>query len=366
MILAGPYPTPKRVGGYARCNELMATSFLDERFGIERLAVTVPDDGHLAGRMLEDLRRTRHCLARVPAPIFHLTAQYHRGTLREWAQYRMARRARRAFVFDIRGGCFVDCFAAPGTALYRPLLRAMIEGASAVTVEGRSQQAWLAHEFGREALWLPNFVQAAHAERFPRAPLATRGPGEALRVSYAGSVAPGKGLEALVEAASRLTSEGVPIEVHLAGPVSDAYRATLEGIAAPRGTGGLVFHGILEHGELLALLASTHVFVYASSWHGEGHSNAVNEAMQVGLPVVTTRHGFLAEVVTPDCGILLESDESPAIAQALRALAADDARLRAMGAAGRARVYAEFSDVVVLERLASLYDRLLRDEAPAE
>ena len=132
-------------------------------------------------------------------------------------------------------------------------------------------------------------------------------------------------------------------------------RRAEEQLAADR----VLFRGILDHEAVLSCLSTQQVFIFPTRWEGEGHSNAVNEAMQIGLPIVTTRQGFLADVVTEECGAVLPSPEPEALARAIAELRGDWQRLRACGAAAHARVYREFSDAAALPRLAGLYASLL-------
>jgi len=349
------------VGGYARANELTATSFLADEFGIQRLSITVPGEGGYLQRMWTDLHRTRACLRATRAPIFHLTSQYQRGTYREWAQFWIARQARRKFVLDIRAGNFVESYAS--NRFQRPLLRDMLQRAAAVTVEGRPYIDWIEREFDREAVWFPNFVQMRHRARYPRAPLERPAAGEPFRIAYSGRLVSGKGLEELVEACGQLRREsGLALQLELAGPAEGGYDVPLRRLASQTQPGSVVFHGKLEHDALLRLLASAHVFAFPTRWSGEGHSNAVNEAMQVGLPVVTTNQGFLPDVVTPACGVRIHHLTPTSLAEALKKLLGDWERLRACGEAAHQRVYREFSDEVVLRRLAELYRGLLGED----
>jgi glycosyltransferase involved in cell wall biosynthesis len=60
------------------------------------------------------------------------------------------------------------------------------------------------------------------------------------------------------------------------------------------------------------------------------------EALAAGVPVVTTGMGGPLEIVSPDCGILAPCDAA-ALADALSSLIVDEAKRRAMAAAGPAR-----------------------------
>jgi glycosyltransferase involved in cell wall biosynthesis len=69
----------------------------------------------------------------------------------------------------------------------------------------------------------------------------------------------------------------------------------------------------------------------------EGFGLTFVEALRAGLPVVTSRLGGGAEVVTEACGVLTPPGDAAAVAEALCGLIKDPARRRALGAAGPTR-----------------------------
>ena len=82
------------------------------------------------------------------------------------------------------------------------------------------------------------------------------------------------------------------------------------------------------------------------------------EALDAGLPVVTTRLGGGAEIVNDTCGILVEPDDTAALAAALRGLIVDPAARADLGAAGPARARALSDPAVILDRLAVMLESL--------
>lgn len=110
-----------------------------------------------------------------------------------------------------------------------------------------------------------------------------------------------------------------------------------------------------ERRDVEAILRAADIALLVS--HQEGFSNALIEAMGLGLPVVATAvGGNLDAVVDGKSGLLVVPKDPAALGAAILALASDPAARRAMGLAARARVLAMFSQDACILR----YDRLYR------
>ncbi|TDN70088.1 glycosyltransferase family 4 protein [Paraburkholderia sp. BL10I2N1] len=90
------------------------------------------------------------------------------------------------------------------------------------------------------------------------------------------------------------------------------------------------FLGLVK--EMPVLMHSVDAFVFPSRY--EAMSLSLLEAMAAGLPVVTARTAGGAEIITPECGIVLDDPDDPkALANAVARLAGSDDARRAMGIA---------------------------------
>jgi len=114
---------------------------------------------------------------------------------------------------------------------------------------------------------------------------------------------------------------------------------------------------ILDPAQLPAALGQIDALVYLSN--SEGLGSGILMAMAYGLPVVASNTGGIPEIVADGrTGYLVENTQA-AVKHALAALAADPARARAMGAAGRAWVAAHATDAIMAERTEAVYRRVL-------
>ena len=118
-------------------------------------------------------------------------------------------------------------------------------------------------------------------------------------------------------------------------------QGALESLVAELGIAGAVrFTGFVERPA--EFLASLHGYLQTSL--KEGFCIALHEAMQAGLPVITTRVGQPAFSVRPgETGWLCEVGDVEALARAMVALVADPSAAAAMGRAARGFVLDRYS-----------------------
>jgi glycosyltransferase involved in cell wall biosynthesis len=105
-----------------------------------------------------------------------------------------------------------------------------------------------------------------------------------------------------------------------------------------------------------SLLKAFDIFVIASKKEGLGTS--VLDAMSVGLPVVGTRAGGIAEMIEDGkSGLLVEARNSEALANAILKLAADEELRKHLGSNALKRVQ-DFSKEQMVDDNIRLYEEL--------
>jgi glycosyltransferase involved in cell wall biosynthesis len=168
-------------------------------------------------------------------------------------------------------------------------------------------------------------------------------------VSYVGRLAAIKRIDVMLRAFARARELGAPVRLALVG--DGDLRPGLERLATQLGISDRVWFagyredvGPVAAGADIALLTSDN----------EGTPVSLIEAAAAGNPAVATAVGGVADVVTPDTGILAPAGEEAGLGAALAELAADADRRYGMGERARRHVRDRFS----AERLARDIDRL--------
>jgi colanic acid/amylovoran biosynthesis glycosyltransferase len=128
--------------------------------------------------------------------------------------------------------------------------------------------------------------------------------------------------------------------------------------------------GARSHAEVIALLREAHLFVApcvtAENGDQEGIPNALKEAMAMGIPVLSTWHSGIPELVEDGVsGLLVPERDSEALADGLAYLIDQPERWPAMGRAGRDKVDAEFNSEKLTHDLIGLYREAICGELGA-
>lgn len=165
-----------------------------------------------------------------------------------------------------------------------------------------------------------------------------------------GRLAPQKGLDTLLDAAVRLGATGRPVLWVVAGD------GPLEAHLAERGALlGAPVRLLGRRSDVPDLFAAADVVVSTAVW--EGQPISIQEALQLGAPVVATDAGGTREVTGDQGAALVPVGDAAAIAAAVAGLLADPGERAALAARARARAaeLPALSDVV--RQLRRVYAR---------
>jgi glycosyltransferase involved in cell wall biosynthesis len=127
--------------------------------------------------------------------------------------------------------------------------------------------------------------------------------------------------------------------------------------------GKVTFHGFLPRPELIDHYYDADVFVFPPIWN-EAFGCTPVEAMAAGTPVVATRSGGIIETITDhETGLLVERNDSHALAEAILKLLENDALRKSMGRAARRRALKHFHWDTIVAVMHDRYQSLCQENS---
>lgn len=241
------------------------------------------------------------------------------------------------YIVSLRGGDVPGFDCAPRISLYHraatPVLRFLWPRARAVVANGsglRDLALRVSPDLAVQTI--PNGVDA------PRT-LPPAAANEPPRVLFVGRLAYQKAADVLIRALSRIRDQDFTCDIVGDGP----DRSELERLTGSLGLRERVrFVGWVDRNALAQHYARADLVALPSRM--EGMPNVVLEAMAHERPVIATDVPGTRDVVAPEeTGLLVPPDDDAALAHAIARLLGDSPLRQRMGAAGRARVLAQFT-----------------------
>jgi glycosyltransferase involved in cell wall biosynthesis len=178
--------------------------------------------------------------------------------------------------------------------------------------------------------------------------------GEVL-LTFVGRLVPIKRVDVLLRAVARARELGANVRLVIVG--DGETRADIEELSAQL--------GIVEHvyfagyrADMVAVTAASDIAVLSSD--NEGTPVSLIEASAAATPSASTRVGGVADVVTPETGLLVEAGDHDGLGDAIATLAADAGRRTEMGGLARRHVRSRYSVDRLVTDVDALYSELLR------
>lgn len=136
-----------------------------------------------------------------------------------------------------------------------------------------------------------------------------------IKLAYAGRIEPTKGIDDMLDAVVFLRSEGIGVELHIAGwdPSSEEKYLTRlrQKIKEDDVDKAFFFHGKKQVGEeLFSFYRDCDIFLIATKGN-EGFPRTIWEAMAQSMPVVSTRVGSIPDMLDNGENVILIDQSSP-------------------------------------------------------
>lgn len=337
-------------GGYAAANARTLAALRSQQRSVQAMPYPAPVGGGLAKLLgyVSGFRRLLRQLELQAPGVLHITGLYKQFVLPELLLLRKARRLGYLTVYDIRAGSMLLYYQRLG-AVYQALFRRVLREADRVMVEGREYESFVQQLTGQAPFYFPNHVELASLADRTSPPA-----GESPVLIYVGRVNLDKGIATLLEAARVLGKRGSPVRVWIVGPAEAALQQAL---ARDYPDVDAQWLGSRSSQAVLDLLAQAHFFIFPTRHRGEGHSNALTEAMSMGCVPLASKNGFNASVID-DAGIILPLEADGAAYASAVSDIWSQGRWLALSLKARARAQAHYGSPAVIGRLQDEYRML--------
>lgn len=272
-----------------------------------------------------------HCC--IPATLFAM--------IREYISCCITKRYNRKFVLHFR--CTVPNMVKGSFS--RWMLKILCQKSDYIIVLNRQTEEYLKLITATPCALIPNFVDSAEM----RAGEVYQVRSEICKAVYVGGVMPSKGCEDIVRMALKLPS----IQFEMIGKVEKSIKELVEA----KKLQNVVLPGPIPHDEVLKHLADADLFIFLSYYEGEGFSNALVEAMSMGLPCIVSDWAANKDMIENRGGIVVPVQDADAAAFAVQSMKPIEVREK-MSQWNRDRVKKAYAANIVTNMYVRVYEEL--------
>lgn len=190
-------------------------------------------------------------------------------------------------------------------------------------------------------------------------------PGDSVHIATTGRLVEKKGIEYAIRAVAKVAEQHPNLTYSIIGdgPLRDHLTAVIKELQAES---YIHLLGWKNEVEIIQILDQCHLFIAPSVTASDGNQdapiNVLKEAMAMGLPVISTTHGGIPELVEDGIsGYLVPERDVASLADKLNTLITHPEQWPAMGQAGRSFVERHYDLHHLNDLLVQRYQALLND-----
>ena len=148
-----------------------------------------------------------------------------------------------------------------------------------------------------------------------------------------------------MEACKLLHSRGIKFRTNFVGEWMDIKEEEFQEYVSSNNLGLNVFYAGTRYGrDKIAYFESADIFVFPTYYHNEAFPLVILEAMQFGLPVISTREGGIADMISEnESGYLIKKQDATELADKIQDLIEDSSKRKNMGTASKMKFDRLFS-----------------------
>lgn len=351
VCLVAPMPPP--YGGIANWVVLLS-EYLQKQGRIELIHVNIaPKKRGLDGRTLWDRvvgqgiamfaqkRELKRAIKEKNVEVIHMTTSGQLATIRDIQMLKLAKRNKIPTVYHIRFGRVAE-IARKNTLEWKLIKRAMRLASKVMAIDNGTYDAIRAYLPKVDVCCVPNPFDLNKMQKVVMPSVSEKS------IVYVGWIVKTKGVEELLSAWNDIRSEYPEWTLKLVGPYAQEYYDELDN----RFTfDQVLFTGEQPHDMAMEILSKSSVFILPS--YTEGFPNSVLEAMALQKPIIATDVGAIPDMLD-GCGVVIESRNAAAVADALDRLLSDEQLRTKLGIKGKEKLLKNYT----IEKVVEEYERV--------
>ncbi len=356
ILLIGPIAIqgePAR-GGYEAANRRTSDALIKRGYKVVSLAYRKEGSTKILGYILGLIHVIRIIIGsrRQEDKIYvHLTALYKQFVYVEWLLLHFSHWAGLPFIYDLRAGSVFTHYYSR-SIVYRTIFKKLVSQSDLLLCEGEEFKECLLNIGSITPHHFPNFVDSNTNSTTYKSPKGI------IKLVYFGRINREKGVIKAIETCFYINSLNLRCDLSLVGNYEKDFLLEINELTSYLELSDHVsIIDSLPKNSLLALLKKQHFFIFPTTHIGEGHSNALTEAMSIGLVPICSNNGFNASVVK-SAGVILDEcacaeDYGDAILSIVRSGQWSELSQQAIS-----RVSRHFLEGPVIDRLVSFYSSI--------
>jgi glycosyltransferase involved in cell wall biosynthesis len=302
IVLVGPIARIGDVprGGYQACNQRTLVALINNNVRVVALCYPEPVGSRVSKAFSYFLGFSILLwkLIVTKKNVIHITGLYKHFIYAELLFVFFSKFSRCKVIYDIRAGSAIRFYYSK-SSIYRWAFRSVLLMSDKVMIEGAEYLEFVRTISGKTAFLLPNHVSlSSNSDNFRQC---LNKLSDSMTLIYAGRLVQSKGIDVVLGAASILRMRKLRVKLKIVGSGESEYVSQLKSNYSHPDNEWL---GLMAASEVLANFSISHFFLFPTIHPGEGHSNALTEAMAAGCVPITSENGFNKSVVGV-CGCVL-------------------------------------------------------------
>lgn len=206
-------------------------------------------------------------------------------------------------IYEIRAGSMLWHYNRK-TMIYRFIFRKVLQISTVVGAQGREYFDSIQAITGRLPFYMPNYVDDVASFHFSELRKKELDETMTINLIYFGRITLVKGIQTIIDIYKSMKDAGHSVTLCLVGLISSDCTLVIDELIS-KNNDIVIINGLSQE-EIFDILKTKHFFIFPTSHRGEGHSNALTEAMANGCVPICSDAGFNNSVVG-DCGAVIAS-----------------------------------------------------------